>query len=312
MCICYPQSDPTGVDAAVIETVMGAVGTMVEWTMSSVRQGLNWDDYSSSIVMNLIGSSLTAVGLLPNQADFQKEKALDLTRMMEDMMAALASTQVESEDPISIEIEKILIIGRRTRTATDESQITGSKMTLNPSLLTNEVSGGEEVLQITAIINQNPFTVADDVNTEIPSLSFKSVKTNQDIAIKNLPPEKHVKLFIFPDKDTSFSIDDGDLFGSVGYDPQQGIVYSDVALNAGGSKKIVVNVEDFAESSSLHIQILVSLNQTNTEVTGKSVTAYLGVNYEASRDRFEEKMDLFADIETAADHRTYTFFISDE
>lgn len=311
------QSEASEVDAAVIEMVMEAVETMVQWTMSNVRKGLNWDDYSSATFMNLIGSCLSAVSLLPSETDFQKQKALELTKMMENMMAALVSTQVESEDPISIENSKFLITGRRTRTATKEAQGAGSLIFLDSNLLAEVLSTNDEFLQIMSIIDQNPFTGANDVNTVIPSLNFKSALTTNDIVIKDLPDKKRVRMYIFPNKEKSFPIENETSYMSTGYNPQQGLQHTNISLKAKESKKIVLKEETkFAKHSSLHIQILVTINETetdsDTEINSKAVTAYLGVNYEATKDRFKEKMDLFGNSKNGIDHRTYTFFISDQ
>ncbi|XP_041364412.1 polycystin-1-like [Gigantopelta aegis] len=241
-------------------------------------------------------------------------------RIAEQVMSTSLMTTVLTEQSLVFSLGGIDVYGQRTKTDSvwRRRELLGCMFSLSDTLFDGVIKADQEIFQVMFVLSKNPYTWGSfkdfTITSNVPALSFK-YSDGSSIKLADLPTKDKIKILMFRN-DSNYTLATDNLIASPHYQPLDTLTYSGFTLKSKRSKKVVVDVSrGQSQVSSLHIQIRVSVLQNETEAengvtpTG-SVSAYLGVNYEAT----ETKYEVFKEIGTlqmadGVDHRTYTFFI---
>ncbi|XP_064606461.1 LOW QUALITY PROTEIN: polycystin-1-like [Liolophura sinensis] len=248
----------------------------------------------------------------------QADLVTDAVGFTEMIMSTVLQTQLQSEQLSALHMGDIHLLGQRTVPAAiwRERGTAGCQFLLPPSLLAH-LPNNEEIFQIMFVMPDNPFPwgYLDNftITSQVPSLTFQ-YSNGSLIPVRSLPEGEEIQVLMYG-RGVAPEQDDKDTFTTMLDTNSQYLMnMTNITIEPGKATRVLLDTSSVSETtrSALHVQVRFSLLSdpglhTNLSV---STTVFLGVGYEASEKRYEEKKVLTEDMmEDEQDHRQFTFFV---
>ncbi|XP_070182767.1 polycystin-1-like [Littorina saxatilis] len=241
--------------------------------------------------------------------------------LAEDVTSVVLASLVLDEEKVTYQIGGMDVDGSRVTVGTVGSyhEQGGCSFTLPASMFPG-LSSSDEVLRILIMLDVNPYTwgYIDQlaITSRVPTLSFKFAN-GSDMSISDL--SSTIDILMFDSDNNTYTVTNASLLQNPHYNPLANGQFESWTLDAGLSKKLVVNpVMGTSGVSALHVQIRVEAFPNSTDSASgilptAAIKAYLGAGFEASEESYTSyKKITTAQMWRGVDHRDYTFFVSAE